>query len=382
MSFDPLSSPGLFARSLRPTFFSERINARSWEGWNGFRVPLACVDPEVEAMALSVGCGLTDLTPLCVVRIQGTGAPSVVDRLTTLRVGTMAEATVRTTLLCDGAGRVLAIADVQRLGLEDFVLVSEMPVLAWIEDGAKGFSVTVTSETAAMGILGLFGPGIDQALAACRFGPPSAEGAGTLWPVARQGLMGRVVRHADPGGPFGIQQRAEIWVEPGDAQALVEFFAREAGVHALPVGVGALEMTRVLSGWPRLGRDAISPDYALDPADALDAYDLGLEALIDWDKLGFSGRDALMTRRDNGDAGRRLFHVTLSGAAQPGQLLRRGEARAELTSVAQCPVTHVWSGLARTVQTEAVQGPPWILDNGRADGPAARGDRAARVLMR
>ncbi len=357
-----------------------------WDLWNGMRVAARCGDPEAEATVLRSGCGLVDLSPMAMVRLHGDGAAGAIDRLTTVSAGTMRSGTVRPALLCAGSGGVIAIADIVRLAEDEFRLICDVEVLPWIEDGARGFSVRVLPETGQFTALGLVGPRAGDVLARCGFLRDTKPVPGTIASVARHGVQGRLLLPAGSGGPFGMVGRTDLWIEPGDAGTLWDMILRDAGEFVRPLGLEALETMRVLKGWPRLGRDGPSAPQAIDGRDALDPFDLGLEDLIDWDKPAFSGRAALEARRARFAAeGGRLLHLALPGPVEPGTVLRRGDRRARLTSLALCPVTRAWMGLARADTPDLPGAGPWHFDTtalagaGQA-GPALRADRPAAAF--
>lgn len=380
----PSQSSGQGAsRGLHPsvTPFYDRMAgwALSWEIWNGFRVPTRCGDPEVEATTLRLGCGIADLTPQCIIRIDGETAAQAVDRMTTLNAPALADGMVQATLLCDGKGRVVAVADVARLGADSFLLISETMILPWVEDACRGMAVKVLMEPGSIAVLGLFGPRIFETLIRCGLMRESQAVPGGMVSIARHGLLGQLFIPDGPGGPFGVPSRAEIWLEPGDAGTLWDWILRDCGQTVRPIGLASLETARIMAGWPRLGRDAPSPDEAIDRQDCLDAFDLGLDMLIDWDKPAFSGRKALLVHHEHMDEmGERLFHIPLPGPSQPGQHVRRGDATARLTSVARCPVTGSWWGLARSKDPVPAKAGNWVLET--LDNPLVRLTRPGAIL--
>ncbi|MGF1454576.1 MAG: hypothetical protein ACFB6R_04285 [Alphaproteobacteria bacterium] len=374
-------SSGGRTHSASTTPFHDRMAgwALSWAMWNGTRVPALCSDPETEAMTLRLGCGLADLTPQSIVRLDGEAAADAVDRITTLTAASLADGMVRSTLLCNGQGRVIALADVLRLGRDSFLLVSETLILPWVEDAARGLAVRVHSELGGIAVLGLFGPRIFETLTRTGLMRDAQSVRGGMASIARHGLLGQLIVPDGPGGSFGLAPRAEIWVEPGDAGTLWDWILRDCGESVRPIGLDSLETARVTAGWPRIGKDAPSPEEAIDRRDALDPFDLGLEAMVDWEKPAFSGRGALVARHDQfAETGGRLFHVPLPGPAQAGQRVRRGQATARLTSLARCPVTGSWWGLARSDDPAPDRGGPWVLET--LDTPPVRMARPGAIL--
>ncbi len=159
--------------------------------------------------------------------------------------------------------------------------------LAWIEEHAKGFDVTIEDRSLQIGLIALQGPSSVEILKEAlghsfkdlyyyHFTEYEIHGKPMI--VSRTGYTG--------------EDGFEIYGGWGDIPAVWDAIL-EAGRHRgiKPIGLGARDTLRLESRYPLHGSD-IDPDTT--PLEA------GLSWIVDFSKDDFIGKQALVDQRDNG----------------------------------------------------------------------------------
>lgn len=281
--------PGPFHSRLAP------LNRQhSWTGWMGYASPIVFDNVEFEYFAIRNQATLYDISPMCKYAIEGPDAERVVNRLVTRDIRKVAPGRVAYAIWCDEDGNVIDDGTLCRLAADRFRLCCQEPQLAWLEDIAWGFDVTIRDVSQDIAALSLQGPTSaailrDLGVAAVEtmkpFDAVSATLGGLPIELSRTGFT----------GDLGY----ELWMRPRDAIAIWDTLQEAGRIHGLrPVGYQAVDMARIEAGFllPRV--DFLSSRSALRPDRAVNPFELGLGRMVDFDKPHFNGRRALMTLRD------------------------------------------------------------------------------------
>lgn len=279
-----------------------------WHNWNGYTVPNALYDAELEYFAIRNSTAVFDLSPMCKYRVRGKDALAYLDRLVTRDMTKIAPGQVAYAAWCDERGQLLDDGTVFHLAPGDYRLCMQERQYDWLVDSAIGFAVSVTEETADVAALAVQGPtsysvvsglgvnGLDELRPFRSIDVPF--GSGRLL-VSRTGFT----------GDLGY----ELWVEPDQAGELWDALFR-AGRHygIRPIGGDALQLARIEAGFIQAGADFLPSKSVVRTGRSRSPLELGLEWLVDFGKPNFNGRRALAEERRRGSAWR-LARLDIEG---------------------------------------------------------------------
>ncbi|MCE5327635.1 MAG: hypothetical protein LLG01_14610 [Planctomycetaceae bacterium] len=128
---------------------------------DGFLMPLHYGDATGEAAAAQTRAAVFDISSIGRIRIKGSGAVDLLERLCTADASHQEDDTSRLTLLCDAAGKIIDICMIARL--EDEWLLTCSPsrrgaVMAHLDAQAGDFDVKIKDTTDSSTMLWLCGP--------------------------------------------------------------------------------------------------------------------------------------------------------------------------------------------------------------------------------
>jgi len=289
----------------RPTPFHARTSAlcssllyKEWAGCHAVR--RYDVYHEREYYALRHAATAMDATPLYKYELRGPDAAELLSLLTVRDFTKHRVGRVSYVCWCDRAGKVLDDGTVTRLDDEHFRLTSADPALHWLREGARGFDVAredTSREVAAIALQGpasrdvlreLVGAPIDE-LRFFRAMPARIDGAEAT--VSRTGYT----------GDLGY----EIWVANGDAERLWDaLFEAGRPFGLLPMGLDALDVSRVEAGFLLQGVDYFSARHALIDEQKSSPYELAFDWMVQLEREPFVGQKALRAERLAGPAQR------------------------------------------------------------------------------
>jgi aminomethyltransferase len=279
---------------LVPGPFHERLAAlnhqRAWMNWMGVASPSVLDSVEFEYFAIRNQATIFDISPMMKYRIKGPDAEAVVNRLVTRDMAKLKPGRVAYAIWCDEEGNVVDDGTVFRLSATEFRLCCQEPQLAWLDDVAFGFDVTVADETLDVAGLALQGPTSCAVLK-----DAGLTGVETMKPfdIREFRIEARPVTLSRTGftGDLGY----ELWMAPGDALAIWDHLMDAGRLRGIRViGYAALDMARIEAGFllPRV--DFVSSETHLRPGRARNPYELGLDWLVALEKPHFNGRRALL----------------------------------------------------------------------------------------
>ena len=141
------------------TPFYERMKAldtvNTWHQWKGYTTPDELYCGETEYFAIRNTTGVFDITPMTKYRITGPDACDYLDRLVTRDMTKVGPGRVAYAVWCNDDGKVLDDGTVFRLGESEFLLNAQERHLAWLQDSAFGFDVSIEDVTETIAGLAL-----------------------------------------------------------------------------------------------------------------------------------------------------------------------------------------------------------------------------------
>ncbi len=284
-----------------PTPFHPRTRAlcRSylWKEWAGYYA-VRCYDAhsEREYFAIRNAAALLDVSPLYKYEFVGPDAAAVLARIVSRDITRLRRGRVTYCCWCDAEGKVLDDGTVARIGEEHFRLTSSEPWLFWFRRLARGARVRITDSSKDLAALALQGPRsraildelVDFDMDRMRF-----------FRVRRVQLAGRGVWVSRTGytGDLGY----EIWMDPADALPVWDALIEAGAPHRLePVGLDALDVSRLEAGFVLQGVDYYSARGCLIPSRKSSPFEAGLGATVELERGGFIGQAALKAERERG----------------------------------------------------------------------------------
>ena len=240
---------------------------------------------------------MLDVTPLFKYAVRGTGAAEFLDRVMVKRVSKMKPGRMTYLCWCDERGKVIDDGTVARLGPEHFRVTSAAPSLWWFEMHADPYDVEFEELTDTMAALALQGPTSRELLkqvsnadmdALKFFRISEAELAGVPACISRTGYT----------GDLGY----ELWMKNEDALRVWDALSAEGKNYGLePIGLDALDITRVEAGFILRGVDYTPANDAWIESQASSPFELGLDWTV---KFGggvpFIGQRALEREKKAG----------------------------------------------------------------------------------
>ena len=286
---------------LRPTPFHSRTHelceSHAWRRWAGCVVASSYeLSHEREYHAIRNAAALLDVSPLQKVMVSGRDAARLLDRVVTRDVMRSQVGQVLYTTWCDPRGKVLDDGTISRLAEDRFRLTSADPNLRWLQDNARGLSVTLEDISASTAALALQGPTSRDILSRL-----SDADLGSLkyFRFVETKLAGIPVTISRTGytGDLGF----EIWLSAADALPLWDaLIATGTDYGITPAGMLALDVARIEAGLMLMDVDYVPARKALIPAQTSSPFELDLGWSVNLKKEHFVGRDALAAEVEAG----------------------------------------------------------------------------------
>jgi len=253
-----------------------------------------------EYYALRHQATLMDATPLYKYEVRGPHAAELLSRVTVRDYRRHAVGRVSYVCWCDEHGKVLDDGTATRLDDDHFRFTSAEPALSWLEQHARGLDVVVedtSRELAALALQGplsrdvlrpLVGAGLDE-LRFFRALPVSFDVEG--------GKVEGLVTRTGYTGDLGY----ELWMRNDDALAVYDAVL-ESGkpLGLLPMGLDALDVSRVEAGFVLNGVDYSSARSAFIERQKSTPFELGFDWMVQLEREPFVGQAALRADRERG----------------------------------------------------------------------------------
>jgi len=269
---------------------SELCTSYSWKDWSGhYAVRSYDTCHEREYHALRQAAGLIDVSPLHKYEVRGPDAGRLLARVMVRDVRKLRVGRVSYLCWCDDDGKVVDDGTVARLNREHFRVTANGPTLAWLERHARGDRVTIEDTSESLGALALQGPRSRAILSECCDADLERLKFFRLTPARLDGVSVQLSRTGYTGD-LGY----EIWVDRDDALAVWDAVVAAGRPHRLqPVGLDAMDVTRIEAGYVLAGVDYFCALQCLIDARKSSPYEIGLGWAVKTDRAPFVGQSAL-----------------------------------------------------------------------------------------
>ena len=274
----------------------DSLNYRDWAGY--YAVSAYETHYEHEYNALRNACGLIDISPRFKYHVSGRDATRLVNRSITRDAAKMAVGQVYYTPGCDDDGKVIDDGTVTRTAEQAFRWTAADPSLRWLTQNASGLDVQVEDVSEQVAALALQGP----TSAALLRQVSTANLAALRYFRATSGTIGGVpvdISRTGYTGDLGY----EIWM-PWEASLQVwdAIVSAGAAFDLHPVGMLALDISRIEAGLLLIDVDFHGSRKALIESQKYTPFELGMSRLVDMKKGPFIGRKALAETVRRGQA--------------------------------------------------------------------------------
>ncbi len=280
---------------------SELCTSLFYKDWAGYYT-VCSYDTchEREYYALRNAAGLIDVSPLYKYEVYGKDAAAFLARVMVKNINELEVARCTYLCWCDDHGKVLDDGTVSRLDDTHFRVTAAEPTLSWLMRQSRRFDVTIEDSTDRIGALSLQGPMSREILKKVSdadmdslryFGLVRAKLDDVEVVISRTGYT----------GDLGY----EVWVER--EQALEVYDAIMAGgrdYRIQPVGLDAMDVTRIEAGYIMNGVDYFSANSCVIESRKSTPYEIGLGWTVDLERDPFIGQDALKAQKATGPAWR------------------------------------------------------------------------------
>ncbi len=276
---------------------TSKINmSQEWKRWGGF---LAATKYDLhhdnEYFAIRTKAGLLDISPLYKYRIKGKDSKLFLNRLVTRNINICKVGQVMYSSWCDENGKVIDDGTIQRLDKEDFRLTSAEPNLYWLELNSYGMDVDIYDESEMISALALQGPNSRDIINSISsksindlkfFGIINTDFNGIKVSISRTGYT----------GDLGY----EIWIKPVESLKIWDILIKNGKDFGItPVGLNALDISRIEASLILLDVDYISSRHALIEDRKSSPYELGLGWTVKLNSGNFIGYKALKNENKN-----------------------------------------------------------------------------------
>jgi len=251
---------------------------------------------EREYYALRHAATVMDATPLYKYELRGEGAAELLSRITVRDFTRTAVGRVAYVCWCNEAGKVLDDGTVTRLDERHFRLTSSEPCFEWLVRNARGLALEVRDVSRELAALALQGPR-SRVILEVLLGPAIGDLRFFRAMPARAGALEIVVTRTGYTGDLGY----ELWVENDGALQLWDALMEAGRVHGLlPMGLDALDVSRVEAGFVLQGVDYFTARRALIERQTSTPYELNFDWMVQLEREPFVGQCALRKEQQRG----------------------------------------------------------------------------------
>jgi aminomethyltransferase len=251
---------------------------------------------EREYYALRNAAGLIDVSPLHKYEVHGKDAAGLLSRVMVKDISKLQVGRCTYLCWCDDHGKVLDDGTVSRLDDTYFRITAAEPTYSWLMRQSRRFDVTIEDSTDRLGTLSLQGPYSREILKQVSDADLDSL---RYFGVTRAKLYGADVLISRTGytGDLGY----EVWVDREQALEVYDaIIAAGRNYRLQPVGLDAMDITRIEAGYIMNGVDYFSANSCLIESRKSTPYEIGLGWTVDLDRDPFIGQDALKAEKANG----------------------------------------------------------------------------------
>lgn len=276
---------------------SELCTSLFYKDWSGYYTVCSYdTTHDREYYALRNAAGLIDVSPLFKYEVVGKDAAEFLSRvmvkdITKLEIGQAAYL-----CWCDDYGKVLDDGTIFRLGDTHYRVAAAEPTYAWLLRQSRRFDVTIEDSSTRFGTLSLQGPNARKILKNI-----SDAGLDDLpyfaLTNAKLDDVDVVISRTGYTGDLGY----EVWVESDDAIKVYDaIMAAGRDYRIQPVGLDAMDITRIEAGYIMNGVDYFSANACLIESRKSSPFEIGLGWTVDLDRGPFIGQAALKAEKAQG----------------------------------------------------------------------------------
>ncbi len=293
---------GMLHSPFFPRTSALNIN-QQWIIWNGFAAAVVYREEEIEYFSTRNTCGVFDVSPMRKYRLSGASAEAMLNRMVTRDVTKQRERTVAYNIWCNDRGRIIDDGTLFRLGPQDFMLCAADPALDWLLLSADGFGDTqiedISDDIAALALQGPTSCALLKALGFAGVDQLKPFQIGHF-PFENDTIM---ISRTGYTGDLGY----ELWLPPGIALSLWDaLFSVGIEYGIQPLGDSALDRARVEAGYLAPDIDFHGALHTVTLNHDHSPLELGLDWMVNFNKLHFNGRAALATEQARGPKWRLL----------------------------------------------------------------------------
>jgi len=269
----------------------------AWKDWAGYyAVRSYDTYMEREYFAIREAAGLIDVTPLYKYEVRGPDAAEFLSQIMVRNIRKLKLHQVFYCCWCDDDGRVIDDGTVACLGENQYRVTSTEANFGWFSRFTRGHDVAMEESTEKLAALSVQGPCARDVLDNATDGEVAdlgyfhikrtRIGENDVW-VSRTGYT----------GDLGY----EVWVDRAGA---IEVYDAVLGAGrpygALPVGLDAMDITRIEAGYLLNGVDYYNARRALIESRKSTPWELDLGWMVRLKRPPFVGSEALAREKDNG----------------------------------------------------------------------------------
>ncbi len=276
---------------------SELCTSLFYKNWAGYYT-VCSYDTchEREYYALRNTAGLIDVSPLFKYEVYGKDAAAFLSRVMVKDISKLDVGRCTYLCWCDDHGKVLDDGTVSRLDDTYFRVTAAEPTFSWLQRLSRRFDVTIEDSTDRIGALSLQGPNSRDILRSVS----DADLDGLRYFGLTQAKLDDadvVISRTGYTGDLGY----EVWVERDPALKVNDAIMTGGRDYRIqPVGLDAMDVTRIEAGYIMNGVDYFSANTCLIESRKSTPYEIGLGWTIDLDRDPFIGQDALKAEKESG----------------------------------------------------------------------------------
>ena len=311
----PLTAPPETIRVLPTPLYmatSAACLTNDWVDWLGYTVPVSYGPIEQELNALRKTVGLIDVSPIGKYGISGRDVAAFMDHtfVTSLKAAKVGQCFVAP--FCHSNGQTINIAEASRLAENYWWVSAPGRHLHWLEEAARGFDVEIKDFSDGYAGLRLIGPALKDLLGAVGLEALQDLPMGQALHIALDDLT-LIATNSAHEKISGLT----LWCSADRGEAFWDaLMAAGAPFGLQPVGRVASEAFRIENGLPAAGAEFVPAPQAIHNDRRHSPLALGFGSYIDFEKLVFNGRSALLEEKGKGRT-LKLVQLTFAGKAPP-----------------------------------------------------------------
>src|SRR5210317_37058 len=276
---------------------SEYCTSLFYKDWAGYYT-VCSYDTchEREYYALRNAAGLIDVSPLFKYEVSGKDATEFLSRVMVKDVSKLKVGQCAYLCWCDDYGKVLDDGTVFRLDDTHYRVAAAEPTYSWLVRQSRRFDVAIEDSTTRYGTLSLQGPTSRDILKNASDADLDSLRYFTLT-KAKLDDVDVVISRTGYTGDLGY----EVWVESDQAIKVYDaIMAAGRDFRIQPVGLDAMDITRIEAGYIMNGVDYFSAHACFFLFKQKTAYEIGLGWAVDLDRGPFIGQAALKAEKEKG----------------------------------------------------------------------------------